>query len=112
MDICICSIFADEIGFLFKHLLRELGEFAQVGQMILRNGKILGVLCAEREPFEQKVFGFVQVLWIERAHRITQTQTTGSHTELETVSKGINRLSPWRKLLHRTGEPQLQARIL
>lgn len=67
---------------------------------MLKDVKILGVLCAKREPFEQKVFVFVNMLWVERAHRTTQAQTTGSHTEIETVSEGVDaKAEPLEKAL-------------
>lgn len=80
--------------------MREFGEFAQVGQTMRKAMKILGVLCANREPFEQKAFVFVNMLWVERAHRTTQAQTTGSHTEMETVSEGVDaKAKPSKKAL-------------
>lgn len=45
---------------------------------MFKNVKILGVLCAKRETFQQKVVVSVKVIWVERAHRATQTQTTES----------------------------------
>lgn len=44
---------------------------------VLKDVKILGVLCAKRDTCEQKVSVFGQGLWAETAQRVTQSRPQG-----------------------------------